>query len=375
MKGNYNFGKVQRDFSAAGLKKTQYAWGELLQRPAMEAGAAVFPELRGARVLVTGAGGYIGSAMVRMLARSGAREMVLLELAEQHLFEITEAMTAAGFGERCVPVLGSVCDENLLRAVFAERAPEMVLHAAALKHVPLMERNPLAALETNALGTWRLAAAAEEHGARAMVLVSTDKAVAPQSVMGAAKRVAELAMLRPARMRKAAVRLANVIGSPCSVGPIFAEQIARGGPVTVTHREARRFFLTVGEVTQLLGEAMTSDAAGVLIPDPGEALPIAELARRMMAASGRDVEMVFTEPRPGDKLDERLMAEEERDGGAATAGLRHVLSAATDVDEQMSALSAAVAARDVQAALRVVRELVPDYRPSAALQDALEARV
>jgi FlaA1/EpsC-like NDP-sugar epimerase len=143
----------------------------------------------------------------------------------------------------------------------------------------------------------------------------------------------------------------------------------------VTHREARRFFLTVGEVTQLLGEAMTSDAAGVLIPDPGEALPIAELARRMMAASGRDVEMVFTEPRPGDKLDERLMAEEERDGGAATAGLRHVLSAATDVDEQMSALSAAVAARDVQAALRVVRELVPDYRPSAALQDALEARV
>lgn len=352
---------------------THAQWAELLERPMAAGGPGFFPEMQGARVLVTGAGGYIGSAMVRALAASGARELVLLELGEQHLFEIEAEMTASGCGARCVPVLGSVCDERLLRGLFAEHEPELVLHAAALKHVPLMERNPLAALETNALGTWRLAEIAEEYGARGMVLVSTDKAVAPHSVMGAAKRVAELAMLRPSGMRKAAVRLANVIGSPCSVGPIFAAQIAGGGPVTVTHREARRFFLTLDEVTALLGEALASEAAGVLIPDAGEAVSIAELAGRMIAASRRGVEIAYTEPRPGDKLEERLLAENEREDGAATRGLRRVASATTaGVEEQMNALGAAVAARDARLALQALRTLVADYVPSQVLLETVE---
>jgi FlaA1/EpsC-like NDP-sugar epimerase len=303
-------------------------------------------------VLVTGAGGFIGAEMVRLLARAGARQVVLLDIAEQALFRIHAEMTAREHGDRCAPVLGSVCDRGLLRELFEEHRPELVLHAAALKHVPLMELNPLAAMETNALGTWRLAQAAEAHGARALILVSTDKAVVPRSIMGAAKRIAELAMLAPTghgRMRCAAVRLANVIGSPCSVGPLFHEQIASGGPVTVTHPEAKRFFLTLAEVTALLAQAIDCDSAdGVLIPDPVEPIRIAELARRMIEASGRNVPITFTRLRPGDKLEESLIGPDERDAGPATPGLRHL-----------------------RAVLRATEELAPDYQPSAMLRESL----
>ena len=282
-------------------------------------------------------------------------------------------MAAQGLADRCVPVLGSVCDAGLLRALFDEHRPELVLHAAALKHVPLMERNPLAALETNALGTWRLAQAAREHGARAMVLVSTDKAVAPHSIMGAAKRIAELVMVdEGARgaMRCAAVRLANVIGSPCSVGPLFSEQVARGGPVTVTHPEAKRYFLILEETAALLAEAMDSDAAeGVLVPEPGEPVRIVDLARRMMEAAGRDAPMEFVGLRPGDKLDESLVGAGERDAGPATEGLRRVQSrGAQDLHARLDELASAVTARDLPAALHVTADLVPDYRPSAVLR-------
>ena len=321
-------------------------------------------------VLVTGAGGFIGGEMVRVLAESGARRLVLVDIAEQALFRIDAEMTAQGHGARCVPVLGSVCDAGLLRAVFEEHRPDVVVHAAALKHVPLMERNPLAALETNALGTWRVAQAAEKDGARAMVLISTDKAVAPRSVMGAAKRVAELAMLRHGAMRRAAVRLVNVIGSPCSVGPLFAEQIARGGPVTVTHREARRFFLTLMETAGLLGEALDVDAAeGVLIPEPGEAVRIEELARRMIAAGGREVAVEFTELRPGERLDEGLAGRGEEAGDWITPGLRQVKSRAADnLPARMMELEEAIRERDASAALRIVAELVPDYEASAVVR-------
>jgi O-antigen biosynthesis protein WbqV len=327
-------------------------------------------------VLVTGAGGFIGGEMVRQWAASGAGPVVLLDIAEQPLFRIHGEMTAQGHGDRCVPVLGSVCDARLLDAVFAEYRPELVLHAAALKHVPLMERNPLAAMETNALGTLRLAQAAQAHKARAMILVSTDKAVAPHSMMGAAKRVAELVMLAEADragMRCAAVRLVNVIGSPCSVGPLFQEQIARGGPVTVTHPEAKRYFLTLEEVAALLAQAMESDAAeGVLIPDPGEAVGIADLARSMIGAAGREVPMAFVGLRPGDKLDESLMGADERDNGPATAGLRRVQSPMPlDLGARLGNLEAAIAARDLSALVRVTRELVAEYEPSALLRESV----
>lgn len=327
-------------------------------------------------MLVTGAGGFIGAEMVRRMAARGAERLVLLEIAEQQLFAIHAEMEVRGDGERCVAVLGSVCDRDLLASLFREWQPELVLHAAALKHVPLMERNPLAALETNALGTWRVAQAAAAHGAEAMILVSTDKAVAPHSIMGASKRIAELAMLAHAEgsgMRCAAVRLANVIGSPCSVGPLFREQIERGGPLTVTHPAARRYFLTLADVAALLGEALTCEAAeGVLVPDAGEPVFIEDLARRMIAASRRTAQVVFTELRPGDKLEESLVGPLEQVNGAATPGLRRVRSpAAAGLESRMQTLVKAVAARDLTAAVRVVEELVPDYQPSAAIRESI----
>ena len=325
----------------------------------------------GRRVLVTGAGGFIGAEMVRRLAASGAERVILLESAEQALFAIDAEMGTRGDGERCVPVLGSVCDEALLAALFDEHRPELVMHAGALKHVPLMERNPLAALETNALGTWRLARVCEAFGAQQMILVSTDKAVAPKSIMGASKRIAELAILAHPELG-AAVRLVNVIGSPFSVGPIFAEQIARGGPVTVTHPEARRYFLTLGEVAELLAEAMDGGTRGILVPAPGEPVLIRELAQRMVARCNTQTAIAYTAPRPGDKLDETLIGARERLAGEATRGLRRVASpAAEDLEAEMRALEAAVAARDLTGGLEVVMALAPDYEPSVAIDEAL----
>lgn len=344
------------------------SWAQILGRNPNDPEPILIPEAAGCRVLVTGAGGFIGSEMARVLARSDAERVVLLDICEQHLFEISRNL-----GERGVAVLGSVSDRAVLTDLFREHRPEMVIHAAALKHVPLTEQNPLAAVETNALGTWRVAEAAAAWGARQMVLVSTDKAVAPRSIMGAAKRVAELVMLEDSRVRFKAVRLVNVMGSPGSVGPLFAEQIAHGGPVAVTHPDARRYFMTLGEVASLLAQALTSEAAsGVLVPEPGEPIRIAELAERMITASGRTMEIAYTGERPGDKLEERLVGPAERLEGLATAGLRRVVSpVGKGLELYLRALEAGVAARDLDETLRVVRELVPDYDPSKELRQAL----
>ena len=322
-------------------------------------------------MLVTGAGGFIASEMVRALAASGAGRIVLLEIAERALADLSREMAAKGHGGRCVAICGSVGDKARLQALFEEHRPEIVVHAAALKHVPRMEHDPFAAVETNALGTLRLAQLAHQHRARRMILVSTDKAVAPHSIMGASKRIAELAML--AHPGFAAVRLVNVIGSPGSVAPLFAEQIEQGGPVTVTHRKARRYFFTLHEVATLLAQAVAvGDADGILVPDPGEPVLIADLARRMIAASGREVPVVFTELRPGDKPEEMLVGPGERCVGRATEGLRRVAGPdAADLEEKMDALESAVAARDLAALLCSVDALVPDYEPSALLREAI----
>jgi len=177
-------------------------------------------------------------------------------------------------------------------------------------------------------------------------------------------------MLEPAHGRRTAVRLVNVIGSPGSVGPLFAEQIARGGPVTVTHPDARRYFVTLEETIALLGQAMSA-GAGVLVPEPGDPMRITELAARMIAASGREVAIAYTGERPGDKLDEALVSGTERLDGVASAGLRRVESpTAPNLQAQLTALEAAVAARDCGAALTVVCDVVPDYEPSAMVRGA-----
>jgi FlaA1/EpsC-like NDP-sugar epimerase len=370
---------VLNDFSDAPQTVRTPSWADLLGRDVSTRDSGFIPGVASRRVLVTGAGGFIGARMVHALADSGASQIVLLDIAEQALFDVDRAMAASGYGDRSIPILGSVCDRAVLTALFDEYRPEIVVHAAALKHVPLMERNPFAAVETNSIGTWLLAQIAREHGVRRMILISTDKAVAPHSIMGASKRIAELAML--AYPEFAAVRLVNVIGSPGSVAPLFAEQIAQGRPVTVTHPSARRFFFTLDEVVALLAEAMDAESAqGILVPDPGEPVLIADLARRMIETSsgasgaGEGLPVVFTEPRPGDKLGEALVSLEESYAGWATPALRRVASPkAKDLDAHMRSLESAVVARDLPLLLCKVSELVPDYLPSAFLQNAAAA--
>ena len=353
--------------SPAPAFSTNVSWAQILGRTAVDSAPVLVPNAAGRRILVTGAGGFIGSELVRALARSGARRIVLLDICEQNLFAI-----AAEIDARCLPVLGSVCDSALLDELFREHRPDVVIHAAALKHVPLMEMSPLAAIETNALGTWYVAQAAETWGTQHMLLVSTDKAVAPRSIMGAAKRIAERVMLEPSRMRRTAVRLVNVIGSPGSVGPLFAEQIARGGPVTVTHPEAQRYFLTIDETVRLLAQSIAhDDATGVLVPEPNAPIRIAELAKRMITASGRDVRIAYTGERAGDKLDEALVGPLERLDGTGTAALQRVISPRGDrLEAYVRALERAVASRDLGEALRAVGVLVPDYEPSALVRAA-----
>ena len=364
---------MQPASSASFAPESAPDWAAILGRAPSQSVPVAISGVAGRSLLVTGAGGFIGSEMVRVFAASGAAEIVLLEIAEQPLFEIFSEMTTLGCAGRCIPVLGSICDRGLLKALLAEHRFDLILHAAALKHVPLMERNPFAAISTNAIGTWTLAELAAESGVPRVVLISTDKAVAPHSMMGASKRIAELATLAHGFT---AVRLVNVIGSPGSVGPIFADQIACGGPVTVTDPAARRFFFTLDQVVQLLAEAIEVDEpAGIFVPDSGEAILIEDLARRMIATHVRatnqaqDIRIVFTEPRPGDKLDESLLAPCEQLGDRATPGLHRVLGRAVPpLVAHISALESAVAARDLPLLLREVESLVPGYQPSALLR-------
>ena len=195
---------------------------------------------------MTGAGGYIGSALAKAIATASPARLVLLDSSENNLFGIHRHLEEAHADIPHEAILGSVTDANLLNGIFSRFRPRIVYHAAALKHVPLLELNPFAAVRNNAIGTYTLAQAAIQHGVSSLVLVSTDKAVNPHSIMGASKRIAELtvASLSGPQCRMNAVRLGNVVGSTGSVVPIFLEQISKGGPVTVTDPEASRHFMT-----------------------------------------------------------------------------------------------------------------------------------
>ena len=228
-------------------------------------------------------------------------------------------------------VLGDVLDRSLLAEIFERHRPAVIYHAAAFKHVPLMESNPIAVIRNNAIGTWELAKAAAAFAAERLLVISTDKAVNPRSIMGASKRLAELVVLRlsSSRTKINAVRLSNVLGTQGSVRPLFERQIAHGGPVTVTHPEARRFFLTLAETVELIMAAAALDESGaILLPKLNEPLKILDLASLMIHEQGlhvpRDVEVLFTGLRPGDKLEEQLLSEHEWTEPTSDARLRRV---------------------------------------------------
>jgi len=340
--------------------------------------------LRGRTVLITGAGGSIGSELCRQVARYGPAQLVLVELSEFNLYTIEQELGERFPGLPLVRLIGDVKDLAQLRGTFAQWKPQVVFHAAAYKHVPLMEHdNAWACLRNNTLGTYHAALAAAEHGAERFVLISTDKAVNPTNVMGATKRAAEmvlssLATAYPAT-RLMAVRFGNVLGSSGSVIPKFKEQIARGGPVTVTHPDIIRYFMTIPEAARLVLQAGAIGESGqVLVLDMGEPVRIVDLARDMIRMAGhspQDIEIVFSGLRPGEKLYEELLADADatlptpmprihlaRIGSSSDGPLRSLLGW---VNERRSASDA-----DVQ---QFLAGLVAEYTPSQALSSPATA--
>ena len=329
--------------------------------------------ISGRTILITGAGGSIGATLAHRIAAHAPRHIVLLDASEQSLYRIDRDLAAPH-----TAALGSVCDRALLDELFERHRPQIVFHAAACKHVPLMEFNPFAAVQNNAIGTFILAQTAAKHRVAQMVMVSTDKAVEPASIMGASKRMAELAILAmpsPATLFKA-VRLGNVLASEGSVLPLFQSQIDRGQPLSVTHPEASRYFLTMSYAAQLLLLALSGEFPHcILVPQLGEPIRIEEIARRMLASAKGSYQIVFTGLRPGDKLKEKLVADHEAILSGRDAPLQLIHSPSPQLSELQSAignLEQAVQQRNLPDLLRTVSQLVPDYQPSAVIHSALD---
>ena len=281
--------------------------------------AGLHEQLTDKVVLVTGAGGSIGSELCRQIARFTPKKLVLFELSEFALYNIEQEMQAKYPKLDIVYLVGDVRDDMGLDQVFGECKPNVVFHAAAYKHVPLMEcRNAWQAVRNNVFGTWRVAACAKRHGAEKFVLISTDKAVNPTNVMGTTKRLAEMvcqSLQEAGGTRFVIVRFGNVLGSNGSVIPKFREQIAKGGPITVTHPEITRYFMSIPEAAQLVMQAGCMGKGGeIFVLDMGEPVKIVDLAKDMIRLSGfgeDDIRIEFSGLRPGEKLYEELLADDE----------------------------------------------------------------
>jgi len=280
--------------------------------------ASIAGFIRGRRILITGAGGSIGSELCRTVRQFGPARLVLVERTENNLFYIHRELADDPSGVEVIPCLADICEQQRMEQIFAAQRPDMVLHAAAHKHVPMTEWNPGEAIKNNVLGTRLIARLAHTHGVQEFVMISTDKAVNPTSIMGASKRVAEIyiqALTQHSQTRYVTVRFGNVLFSSGSVIPTFKEQIARGGPVTVTHPDMKRYFMTIPESCQLVLQAATMGRGGeIFILDMGNPVKIVDLARKLITLSGFDPEDIpirFTGMRPGEKLFEELALNDE----------------------------------------------------------------
>lgn len=337
--------------------------------------AGVADMISGRTVLVTGAGGSIGSELCRQIARYGPARMVLYELSEFALYQIEQQLGELHPRLPLVRLIGDVKDLVHLRATFQANRPHLIFHAAAFKHVPLMEGdNAWAALQNNALGTWNAATAAAESGVERFVLISTDKAVNPTNVMGASKRAAEMVISHMATQghvtRFSAVRFGNVLGSSGSVIPKFKEQIARGGPVTVTHPDITRFFMTIPEAARLVLQAAALATTGqVHVLDMGEPVRIVDLARGLIRLSGhreREIGIVFSGLRPGEKLYEELLTDSEQTVASSHPRLRIAQlqgDRANDVGRMLAWLTEPGPPAPVDCVKKILQAHVPEYRP------------
>jgi FlaA1/EpsC-like NDP-sugar epimerase len=341
--------------------------------------AGIAEVLRGKTVLVTGGGGSIGSELCRQVARYEPARLVIIEQSEFNLYAIEQELSQSFPHLRLSRRIGDVKDLAVMRAIFRDERPQIVFHAAAYKHVPLMEEsNSWAAIANNTLGTYRAALVASEAEVERFVLVSTDKAVNPTNVMGASKRAAELAIshlaARSACTRFMVVRFGNVLGSSGSVIPKFKEQLARGGPVTVTHPEITRFFMTIPEAARLVVQAGAMGENGrVYVLDMGEPVRIADLARDIIRLAGHtefEIPIVFTGLRPGEKLYEELLAASDT---TLPTRIERLLMAKLDdrasselVEPWLEKVAALEACPSDEAVRGLLRQVVPEYRPPEA---------
>ena len=346
---------------------------DLLSRPQArltDRDADVLPFVRGRTVLVTGAGGSIGSEICRQVIRFGPAKLVMVERSEYSLFQIDRELSVSPHvaSTRLVPVICDLTNADRIEQVLADQRPDIIVHAAAYKHVPLMELHPIEAIENNSLATATLAELADAQGVGTFVALSTDKAVNPSSVMGASKLVADRflqAFDGGSRTRFVVVRFGNVLGSSGSAVPIFTEQLSRRQPITITHKEVRRYFMTIDEAAQLvLLAAAMADRGGTFVLEMGEAIPIVDLVSSLafvMDVPPGEVRIEYCGLRPGEKLDEELFfADENREPTANDLVMRATRPprSLTDVRTWLAELKSVAAAGDQAGALETLMEVV-----------------
>jgi FlaA1/EpsC-like NDP-sugar epimerase len=345
---------------------------------------ADFAKLR--TILITGAGGSIGSELCRTLCRFGGARLLLVERAENNLFHIHRELTQSFASIMTIPCLADICDPVRMEQIFSMYRPDIVFHAAAHKHVPMMEWNSGEAIKNNVVGTRTIADLAHQYGVSEFVMISTDKAVYPTSVMGVSKRIAEIyiqALSQRSKTRFVVVRFGNVLGSNGSVIPIFKEQIACGGPITITHPDMKRYFMTIPEACELVLQAATMGQGGeIFILDMGEPVKIVDLARDLVRLSGvslNDIELRFTGLRPGEKLYEELVLKDEFAQKTHHPKIfigRIKTCKWEEIDSAIDDLQAVADSSDAATILKKLKSIVPEYQagqPSSSAQPACKA--
>lgn len=336
--------------------------------------------LKGRRVMVTGGGGSIGGELARQICRFGPRSLILLDHSENGLFHINLELERkwSGMEMEIELVVADVRDREKMDKIFKKYVPEVVFHAAAHKHVPMMEVHPDEAVMNNIIGTKNVVELAERHGAERVVMISTDKAINPTSVMGASKRVAEMVVKYLGNKNKTkfvAVRFGNVLESNGSVIPMFKQQIAEGGPVTVTDREVKRYFMTLPEASQLVIQAGALGKGGeVFVLDMGEQVRVLGMAEELIRLSGlevgEDIEIKIVGLRPGEKMFEEILTKEERSGVLGDSGHEKIFIAKVEevdgekLEKDVRELEVLAREMDSEGIVRKLQEMVPSYKPN-----------
>jgi len=375
VEGNVNFSAI-RDVAVE----------DVLQRePIHLDNQAIANIVRGHTILVSGAGGSIGSELCREVCRHGPKRLLLVEQAENSLFHIHRQLVADFPKVSLVPCVADICDRARIEQVLATWRPHVVFHAAAHKHVPLMEWNPGEAIKNNIVGTRTLADFSDKFGVERFVMISTDKAVNPTSIMGVSKRVAEIyvqALSQRSNTRFVTVRFGNVLGSTGSVIPIFKEQIARGGPVTVTHPDMKRYFMTIPEACQLVLQAGSMGEGGeIFILDMGKPVKIVDLAKDLIRLSGLspdDIEIRFTGMRPGEKLFEELSLAQESAQKTQHPKIfigKFIPHEWEEINRQVDELRKMVHSATPVQILAMLKEIVPEFHNEDAVYAEAEKKL